>query len=261
MKKLCIVGVLLLFLLIGITLAIYFYNNNRRTNNINEPEINKITNDIKYLITDEFGNIKDKENDYIIYNPNKNYPKPVLDKIDKEKLIENKWTMDEYLKFFFWAFPKQSYSNFSEKDIAIIVSLTLNTYEPNSSNYVQKIAKRYFGINNYELPAGTYEVLNYGKYTIIKENNYYIRSSVEESTNSDMENTSREITNIETNGDKLTVYYDYMKGNSMNGTCYSENANLEEREKCKIGSYKIELIYNTNEDTLIVEKIEYNTFK
>lgn len=41
----------------------------------------------------------------------------------------------------------------------------LNTYLPNSSNYVKEIAKRYFGIENFELPIGTYE-LPYGNYRL-----------------------------------------------------------------------------------------------
>lgn len=271
MRKKIYIGTSILILLIGIAIPLYLYNvkNNKNLNNPKEnqnevnkspnhsSEQNKITNDQRYLTISENGIIKDKENGNIIYNPTETYSEPTLSKIEISNLLENKEEMYEYLKFFFWAFPKQTYDSFSLNEIAIIVSLTLNTFEPNSNDYVKKIAKRYFGITNYELPTGTYEISNYGNYTIIKENNYYIRSSIEKSTTSDLENTSHELTNINRNGNKLIVYYDYMKGNLMNGTCYSENESFEEREKCKIGSYIVTLTYDSKEDTLIVEKMEY----
>ncbi len=260
-KKLYIISGLLLLLVMG-TLSISYLYKNKKVEKQTEPGNNQsigkiVKNDFRYLIQEETGIIKDKENDYIIYNSNENYSETVLDKIDIQKLLGNKGEMDEYLKFFFWAFNEQSRDSFSEDEIAIVVSLTLSAYGPNTSAYVKEMAKRYFGILDYELPIGTYELTNYGNYSILKENDYYIRSSVEESTNSTLENTSRELIDIKIDGNKITVYYDYLKGNPMNGVCYFENASDEEREKCVIGHYVIELTYNANNDTLLFNKIKY----
>ncbi len=94
-------------------------------------------------------------NNYVIYDPNETYKEQTLEKLDINKSLQNDG-LAEYLKYYFWAYQEQSKTNFNEEDRVILVSLMLNTYLPNSSNYVKEIAKRYFGIENFELPIGTY---------------------------------------------------------------------------------------------------------
>ncbi len=220
----------------------------------------KIKDDYRYLKIEQNGVIRNKVegyNNYVIYDPNETYKEQTLEKLDINKLLQNNG-LSEYLKYYFWAYHEQSKTSFNEEDRFILVSLMLNTYAPNSSDYVKEIAKRYFGIDNFELPIGTYE-LPYGNYTIIKVGDYYIRSAVEE--NHDyvyrMETTSIELKKVERNENKITLYYDDFKGSRMMGGCYSEKFEQENKDECKIGEYKLELTYKDETDSLIVDEFNY----
>lgn len=222
--------------------------------------ISKIKNENRFLTIEENGVIKNKVegyNDYVIYDPQESYSEQILEKMDLEQLLDNEGLLSEYLKYYFWAYQKQTKTSFSNEDIAILISLMLNTYSPNTSNYVQQIAKRYFEIENYELPTGTYEVPNYGNYTIIKVDDYYIRSAVEESPNTYLEYTSLVLKKIERNENKITISYDNFEGSSMMGGCYSEKLESENKEECKIGEYILELTYNQEAQSLRVVEFKY----
>lgn len=193
----------------------------------------------------------------IVFDSRLDYNEPSYEKISFRGKInkEHHSEIYEYLKYFFMAFPKTTKETFSKEDIAIIVSLNSILTEPRSEAYVQDVANRYFGLNYYELPVGTYyvDVLN-EPYTIMKKDGYYISSIIGKGVELEY---FPFLTKIEENQNHYKIYYDYASDGSSIGGCYYENLSQEEKEACRIGEIVFDLVYNEEKDVLLVEKMQY----
>jgi len=211
------------------------------------------------LIEKENGKIIDKETNSILFDPKTDYSETI--DILGQSLLKGKTPNEysdtdvvEYLKYFFWIYNERSFEEFSDEEIATIVSTASKLYIPRTEEEVKKVAKAYFNIDNYELPTGTYILKNYGKFTITKIDGYYIKSSViDRVTNINGAHFKNKIINNNT----IEVFYDYAPDGAMYAEgCYSYVKEIQE-EGCIIGTYKVHLTYYDEEDRLNIDKIIY----
>lgn len=228
-------------------------NEKYESSNSSNEEIKNNYQEEESFIENINGIIVDKNTGEEIFNPNNNYsPNSIIQEPIRIPSEIDEGYIDEYLKWFFKIYPEKSFESFSDQEIAILVSLYSNLYEPRTVEDIQKVAKMYFNIDNYTLPTGTYILDNFGDYTISKINGYYVRSSVQiRSKNIN----SVFFKDISVNENKIIVSYDYASDGLVYNGCYSPLASDEENEKCIIGYYKVYLTYI--QDRLNIDKIDY----
>lgn len=256
MKKKIFIIVLILFLVTISTICVISKDKifKQRTNEEpNVPVLNNtiIQGDATYIEIDD-NVIKDKNTGNIIYDTSQDYSTHLPEQLKVPKEFDEGY-ITEYLKYFFFVYPEQSFTSFTDDVIATIVSLASNLYEPRTTEYVQEIAKRYFDIDNYELPVDTYKLEKYGNYTVSKKDNFYFRSNI---TNFQTNELSAFMTDFQVVDNKIKVYYNFAT-DAMFGGCYSIFAAKEENEKCIQGTYIIELTYT--KESLNVETIKYTS--
>jgi len=262
MKRKILGSFLIIAFTLGITLATYDYKSKFLEKTIPEQEEKKgisvfIEKQYPYITIDNQKKVKNTETGEILYDPTVEYTEQEPEKIvilQEEIKMERGNNIYEYLKYFFWTFPEQTKESFSKEDKDMIISLASQIYEPRSSAYVKKVAKQYFGIKNYELPTGLYDIADFGEYTILKQDDYYIRSSVKNFK--EYKKYVPFLTNTKIEGNKIYLAFDYAEGGE-NGGCYQEGITEDEKKECRVGWYDFELIYNEEENSLIVEKIKY----
>lgn len=213
-------------------------------------------NEYTYLIKKDNNNIYDVQKGTLLYDSERNYSKSTIKNLDfiKDISLDDYIDISEYLKYFFWMFPEENKTEFTSDEIAIIVSLAAVWDYPVDNEYVQKIAKQYFGVDNYILPTGTYEVKNFGKYSIMKQDDFYIRSNV---LSVDGNIYGNYLTKVIRKNNNITLYFDYAQG-PLNGGCYNRELSDEEKENCRIGTKIVELKTNNNNNILVVNKMTFN---
>lgn len=215
---------------------------------------NIITKDnYKYLTKKNDGTVLDKVTEQVLYDPKEIYVAdednkfPNINELDKNEI-------SEYLKYFSFVFPLQSFDKFDDNTIAIIVSLSANLYQPRTVREIKRIAEKYFGIIDYELPTGTYDLKYYGSYSITKMNGYYVRSSIQ---NSQKINITAFPQKLEVNNNEITLYKNVTPYNTEEGQfgCYLPE---DPKNECVMGYYIQKLTYDDGRN-LIINKIEYKS--
>lgn len=212
-------------------------NENIQDNSDSNNNIQEIIPEQEHLEEEETGKVIDKESGSVVYDPSQEVddtPPPSTVIKAPENIDEG--YISEYLKYFFFVYSEQSFSSFTDNQIATIVALSSELYQPRKESDVQKIAKEYFNIDNYVLPTGTYKLENYGEFTVSKENGYYFRSDIKNHQTSE---NSVFLIDTKVNENKVTLEYVYAK-NSLYGEGYSP---LNRDEKYIKGYYTIELTY------------------
>jgi len=243
MKKKVIISVILLLIIIIITISILWYKgiifskNNDKPIDTNETIV-EIINEEELLEKDSDGKIIDKETGSILFDPKTDYSKTIdIDIALLKGKTPNEYSSTdivEYLKYIFWIYHERSFDTFNEEEI-------------------KKVAKSYFNIDNYELPTGTYNLKNYGKFTITKIDGYYIKSSVIDRVPLIK---GAHFKNITINNNEIEVFYDYAPAGGFYDGCYYSELEIQE-EGCIIGTYKVHLTYYGEEDRLNIDKIVY----
>jgi len=263
MKKKVIISVILLLIIIIITISILWYKgiifskNNDKPIDTNETVV-EIINEEELLEKDSDGKIIDKETGSILFDPKTNYSETIdIDRALLKGKTPNEYSSTdivEYLKYIFYVYHERSFNKFNEEEVAAIVSIASMFYIPRTEEEIKKVAKAYFNIDNYELPTGTYNLKNYGKFTITKIDGYYIKSSVIDRVPFIM---AEHLKNITINNNEIEVFYDYASnGDFYEEGCYHQALEIQE-EGCIIGTYKVHLTYYDEEDRLNIDKIIY----
>lgn len=235
-------------------------NSNSSNDNNNLTEIK--LEDNKFIDKKSNGVIKDKETNQIIYDPKEQYNKSPLPETPKVNTATEAQAAEiaEYTKYFLNLYQPQPVSskedftidNFSNEDIAAIVALSSRLYEPRTEKEIQEIAKRYFNIDNYKLPTGTYDIKNYGKFTVSESNKNYIWSGLKDKVE---QVKTTYINKLEINDNQLILFLDEANDTFVNGYpgCYSP---INPKNECASGFFKIYLTY-VSDKVLTVDKIEY----
>lgn len=92
--------------------------------------------------------------------------------------------LSEYVKYYHYILNyEESYTSFTDEEKAAIITYASGLSFPQSIDYVKSIAKRYFDLDNYELPVGKYIVggnadLSGEEWCIEKSGSYYKSSIV-----------------------------------------------------------------------------------
>ncbi|MDE5540046.1 MAG: hypothetical protein K2J20_06130 [Bacilli bacterium] len=164
----------------------------------------------------------------------------------KDMKLDDAVEIAEYSKYFDWIYKEETVEIIDDKTISAVVALASGLNEPKKEDVVQEVAKRYFNIENYELPTGTYELKNYGKFTVAKSNGYYVRSDIKEK----VQNSKISYINNLESVDDLHIVLTLEEAPETG--CYSP---VDRKEECISGYYKIYLYHFA--DLISVEKIEY----
>ena len=180
------------------------------------------------------------------------------------KLLENKKPeeLDEgdlitYVKGVIYAYPEQSFDNFNDEEKAVIILMASELYTPRTIEEIQAVAKKYFNIDNYELPTGTYKLAKTGEYTLTKTNGFYILSRITNKTNNI--NTAY-LTDKKINGNQIELTFDYAPDGFIHAEgCYTPVLEVQE-EGCIMGTYKVYLTYYGEENRLNIDKIVYEKY-
>ncbi len=206
------------------------------------------------------------ENVVVLYDSSKKYSKSkledltFLDNLD----LEHSFDISEYLKYFFYIFKGESKTKFTKDDMSIVLAYAASmTESPRDENYIKSLAKRYFNVDNFEMTTGLYKViystLDNDEFTIMKKDGYYISSATDGRCIDLAYNPY--MTDIKVNGSNVTIYYDYALDSENKNSCYNENLSQEDKAKCRIGTYKIDITMNKEKQIFAVNKIEYTKEK
>jgi len=262
-KRNIIIVISSIILLLSICTFIFVKKYDLFKNKIN-PKIDEdetvveIINEEELLEKDSDGKIIDKETGSVLFDPKTNYSETIdIDRALLKGKTPNEYSSTdivEYLKYIFYVYHERSFNKFNEEEVAAIVSIASMFYIPRTEEEIKKVAKAYFNIDNYELPTGTYNLKNYGKFTITKIDGYYIKSSVIDRVPFIM---AEHLKNITINNNEIEVFYDYASnGDFYEEGCYHQALEIQE-EGCIIGTYKVHLTYYDEEDRLNIDKIVY----
>lgn len=92
-------------------------------------------------------------------------------------------SLGEFVKYYHIILNyEESYTSLSDEEKAAVITLAAGLAFPQSEDYVKKIAKKYFGVDDYELPLGKYSVVGSGdmsgeQWSVTKEDGFY-KSSI-----------------------------------------------------------------------------------
>lgn len=154
------------------------------------------------------------------YDEYSSYNVPI--KIDLESLTE-------YVKYFHFVLNyEENYSSLTDEEKASIITFAADLSYPQSVEYVKSVAKKYFNIDNYELPLGKYSILGSGDlsghtWCVNLDNGYYKSSIIP--------------MGIDTN--RIIDFTSFIEENNviiLKGNYYEENNSTNPSKKCNIGS-------------------------
>ena len=261
MKKKVFVSVILLLIIIIITICILWYKGIIFSKNDDKPidrnDFVTIVEEETYLEKNEDGIIVDVTTNEEIFNPNIDYSltNPEIVLLENKKPEEmNEGDLISYVARIFRIYSEKSFDNFNDEEKATIILLASELYTPRTMEEIQAVAKKYFNIDNYELPTGTYKLANMGEYTLTKTNGYYILSRI---TNKINNINTAWLTDTKINGNQIELTFDYAPDGFIHAEgCYTPVLEVQE-EGCIMGTYKVYLTYYGEENRLNIDKIVY----
>ncbi len=263
----CVVMIIGISILVLWKTGVIFKTNNSLapTNPKKEPvnleidttkHVNIIKDNYAYLIKSEDGIYKDIDTKKEIFNPNEKYEsyENFFDLIDipEDKDSASSY-LAEYSKYVRNIYYEETSDKFDNDIIASVVALSSSMYQPRTEKEVKHIAKKYFDIDNYELPAGTYVLKNYGKFTVAKENGYYFMSEIKDIVKHDK---TVYIKDLEIKDSKMILTFDEANDSFLGGVpgCYTP---IDPKEECTSGYYKV-YFTKKSDSVMTVDKIEYS---
>jgi|GEM_PF-1281371 len=272
MKKKLFISIVVL-VIISITIVGVLWAKGIILSDKEEPKTNNnivtIIEEERYVDKEDNGFVKDKESGKVLYNPNEDYTDrnsyPEISVITREEndFSPEAWDsydidfINEFIKYFTFIYPEQSFEKFTDLEIASIVALASQLYIPRGIEAVQAVAKIYFNIDNYELPTGTYKLEKYGDFTITKIKDYYIRSEIQ--NKKEMDEYSYYLIDTEIIDNKIIVYFDYAVDFFFKETCYLPHDfpgdGIKREERCIKGYYQFHFTYEANK--IHLDKIIY----